>query len=47
MNLATSPSTSEHVAWKIRDLAEAEDFLWPCFSPELTNKMNHFCFAIV
>ena len=37
----------EHVSWQIRDLAEAEDFLWPCFAPELTHKMNDFCLAIV
>jgi hypothetical protein len=37
----------EHVAWQIRDLAEEEEFLWPCFAPELTNKLNEFCFNIV
>jgi len=37
----------EHVAWQIRDLAEGEDFLWPCFAPELTQKLNGFCFSIL
>lgn len=37
----------EHVAWQIRELAEAEDFLWPCFANALTSKLNNFCFRIV
>jgi hypothetical protein len=37
----------EHVAWRIRELAEEEDFLWPCFASELTNKLNAFCFSIL
>jgi len=37
----------EHVAWQIRDLAEAEDFLWPCFAGELTRKLNDFCWNLV
>lgn len=37
----------EHIAWEIRDLAEEEDILWPCFAPALTAKLNEFCFRIV
>ncbi len=37
----------EPVSWEIRDLAEAEDFLWPCFANELANKLTDFCGNIV
>ncbi len=37
----------EHVAWEIRDLAEAEDLAWPCFAPELVTKLNDLCWRIV
>ena len=37
----------EHVAWGMNDLAEQEEYLWPCFSEALADKMNAFCQAIV
>lgn len=37
----------EPYAWAIKHLAEDEDGLWPCFSPELTRKMNDFIERIV
>ena len=37
----------EHVAWEIQRLAEEEDLFWPCFSPELRNKLNDFLGQIV
>lgn len=37
----------EHVAWEINRLAEEEEYLWPCFAPSLSRKMNDFCQAIV
>ncbi len=37
----------EHVAWEIQRLAEEEDLLWPCFSPELRSKLNDFLGQIV
>jgi hypothetical protein len=40
-------SVPEHVAWEINRLAEEEDYLWPCFAPELSSKLNAFCQAIV
>jgi hypothetical protein len=33
----------EHIAWEIRDLAEEEDYSWPCFSPDLATKLNDLC----
>jgi len=32
----------EDVTWQIRELAEEEDFLWPCFSTELKGRLNQF-----
>jgi hypothetical protein len=37
----------EHVAWKITENAANEDGYWPCFSPELAEKMQRFVDAIV
>jgi hypothetical protein len=37
----------EHVAWEINRLAEEEEYLWPCFAPDLSRKLNDFCQAIV
>jgi hypothetical protein len=37
----------EHVAWQVRDLAEDEGNLWPCFTPELAAKLNDLCSGIV
>ena len=37
----------EHVAWEINRLAEDEEYLWPCFAPGLSSKLNAFCQAIV
>ena len=37
----------EGAAWGINDLAESEDFSWPCFSEALASKMNQFCGEIV
>lgn len=37
----------EHAAWEIQSLADEEDFLWPCFSPALREKLNDFLGQIV
>lgn len=37
----------EHMAWEIRDLAEREQDLWPCFDGALRSKMQAFCNNIV
>lgn len=37
----------EHVAWQIRVNAESEDGFWPCFAPELAQKMQQFVDSIV
>ncbi len=37
----------EHVAWELNDLAESEDYLFPCFARELTARLLDFCMAIV
>jgi hypothetical protein len=37
----------EHVAWQLNDLAESEDYLFPCFAPGLAGKLMDFCMAIV
>ena len=37
----------EHVAWQINELAEAEDYSWACFAPDLAEKMNDFCWGII
>ena len=37
----------EHVAWEIRDLAEAEDFAWAFFAPALVAKLDDLCWSIV
>jgi hypothetical protein len=37
----------EHVAWELNDLAQQEDWLFPCFSGELTAKLCTFCASIV
>lgn len=37
----------EHVAWEIYQLAEEEDFLWPCFAPDLVDKLQDFLWGIV
>jgi hypothetical protein len=37
----------EHVAWELRDLAEQEDFQFPCFARQLTAKLLNFCESIV
>lgn len=37
----------EHVAWRIRELAEEENFMFPCFSEELVHKLNQFLDRIV
>ena len=37
----------EHKAWGIADLAEQDNFCWPCFSPKLSSKMDLFCSSIV
>lgn len=37
----------QHVAWEIRDNAESEDGFWPCFAPDLAEKMQAFCDSIV
>ncbi len=37
----------EHVAWQINDLAEEEGFSWPCFDPDLADKLHELCWGIV
>jgi hypothetical protein len=37
----------EHVAWELNELAEQEDFLFPCFAGELAGKLMDFCMRIV
>ncbi len=37
----------EHIAWEINELAEEEGYLWPCFAPDLAEKLNEFCSGIV
>lgn len=37
----------EHVAWNIAELGERNDNLWPCFAPDLVEKMQNFCVQIV
>jgi hypothetical protein len=37
----------ESAAWRISELAQDEEFLFPCFSPELTEKMMSFLAVIV
>jgi len=37
----------ERVAWQLNDLAESEDYLFPCFSPVLAGKLRQFCAEIV
>lgn len=37
----------ENVAWEIRDLAEQEEYAWPCFADDLKAKLNTFCQSIV
>lgn len=37
----------KHVAWEIRELAEEEDYAWPCFAAALSGKLNDLCWSIV
>jgi hypothetical protein len=37
----------EHVAWRVRDLAEDEGYSWACFSPAIAAKLSDFCWGIV
>ncbi len=37
----------EHMAWRVRDLAEEEGNAWPCFAPGLVEKLNDLCWGIV
>jgi hypothetical protein len=37
----------ENVVWQINELAEAEDYSWACFAPELVEKLNELCWSIV
>jgi len=37
----------EYKAWEIKEHAEREDNLWPCFAPELAAKMQAFVDGIV
>jgi|GEM_PF-3387367 len=37
----------EHIAWQVRDLAEEEGNAWPCFAPDLAEKLNDLCWSIV
>lgn len=40
-------SIPEHIAWEIRDLAEEEGYLWPCFSPALVDKLMDLIWRII
>jgi hypothetical protein len=37
----------EAIAWEINQLAEKEGYSWPCFGPDLTEKLNELCWGIV
>jgi hypothetical protein len=37
----------ENIAWQLKELAEKEKYLWPCFSDELARKLQDFCNSIV
>lgn len=37
----------EHVAWEIWGLTQTDDAPWPCFAPELAEKMQKFVDGIV
>ena len=32
----------EHISWQIKEYAEDEDNLWPCFDDDLREKMTKF-----
>jgi hypothetical protein len=40
-------SLTEADAWEVRELCEQEEFLFPCFSAELTAKLQALCDSIV
>ena len=40
-------SIPENKAWGLKELAESEDMLWPCFGDELKAKLNKFIDSIV
>jgi hypothetical protein len=40
-------SLTEADAWEVRELCEQEEFLYPCFSPELAAKLQALCDSIV
>lgn len=37
----------EHIAWRIQEIAEEDNGLWPCFGSALTEKMNALLNSIV
>ena len=37
----------EPVMWEIVNLAHGEDYLWPCFSRTLREKLNSLCEQVV
>jgi hypothetical protein len=37
----------EFVMWEIVNLAHEEDYLWPCFSRTLREKLNNLCEQVV
>ncbi len=37
----------EHKAWEIKELAEQEEYSFPCFADELKAKMWEFCDKII
>lgn len=37
----------EHIAWEIENLAERENYSFPCFAKGLFDKMYTFCLNIV
>lgn len=37
----------ENIAWHIYDLANQEEFMWPCFSGSLATKLNTLLNSIV
>lgn len=40
-------SVPEHLAWQIQELAEEDDFSWPCFAPALAHHLQDFVDSIV
>lgn len=37
----------ENIAAAIKYIADENNYIWPCFSPEFSTKLNNFCEQIV